>query len=358
VQPRSDYPKGATTFPCLIDTSGRSAQANIAGSDDQLYALGKRAVITATFDDFPYHDRFMDKYQSERLSGAAQLSGVGYDPRQQGTFWTKFKARNPNYAGRPMREITGFINDGVLTVDTVRHFIITEIKGPDTNGRVTVEGKDVLKLADDDRALAPLPSRGKITEDIDDTGGATVALNPAGIGSEYSASGFAAIGSELVRFTRSGDNVTITQRGVSGTSASAHSVDDTFQETFSPRLEQIHVVIRDLLLLANVDPSFIPFADWTAEVNKWATNLFLTADIMKPTGVSKLIGELAVLGLTIWWDEIDQEIKLLVNHPVDTLDIKPINDRNNIIMANQEDRSKDRLTEVLFNTVQIDPSGS
>jgi hypothetical protein len=177
VQPRSSYPKGATTFPCLENTSTRSAKANIAGSDDEMYALGKRGTISASFYDFPYHDRFMDKYQSQRISGAAQLSGVGYDPASGGTFWSKFKARNPNYANRPMREKTGYIEDGVLTIETTRHFIITEIKGPDTNGRVTVEGKDVLKLADDDRAVAPIPGRGQLDREISEEVGVTFTLN-------------------------------------------------------------------------------------------------------------------------------------------------------------------------------------
>lgn len=357
VQARNNYPKGATTFPCLIDTNGRSAQANIAGSDDEMYALGKRAILTANFHDFPYHDRFMDKYQSQRVSGAAQSSGVGYDPKTKGTFWSKFKARNPNYAGRPMREITGYLDDGVLTVETTRHFIITEIKGPDTSGRVTVEGKDVLKLADDDRAKVPVASRGQLTKDIDENYLGAFDLNPAGIGAEYPAAGFASIGSELVGYTRSGDVITLTARGIRGTSASSHSIDDTFQETYSPRLRRIDSVIRDILLEAGVPSEFIPFSDWQAECDVWAPNLKLTADIMKPEGAAKLIGELAILGVTIWWDDVDQEVKLLINHPVDESTVKTISDRNNIISFSQQDNDEDRLTQVLFNSVQIDPSG-
>lgn len=357
VQPRSSYPKGATTFPCLIDTSTRSSKANIAGADDQMYALGKRGRISARFFDFTYHDRFMDKYQSERKSGAAQLSGVGYNPVEKGTFWTKFKARNPNYVNRPMRELTGYIQDGVLTIETTRNFIITEIKGPDTNGDVTIEGKDVLKLADDDRAVAPKQSRGQLTVDIDDTELATFDLNPSGIGDEYDASGFAAIGSEIVSFVRDGDEITLTGRGLRGTEASSHSIDDTFQQTFSPRLRRIDFVVRDLLRdYAGVDPSFIPFSDWTDEAQRWAPTLKLTTDIVKPTGVAKLIGELAILGVTIWWDDVDQEIKFLVNRPIDEEDVKTFSDDKNIIKASQEDHDEDRITQIIFNTVQIDPS--
>lgn len=357
VEPRSSYPKGATTFPCLRTVSGSSAQANIAGADDRLYALGKREKVVAEFTDFAYHDRFSDKYQSERVSGAAQLSGIGYNPINQGTFWTRLKARNPNYAGRPFRKITGYIQDGVLTIEKTRHYVITEIDGPSSSNRVTIEAKDILKLADDDRAVAPAQSRGKLSEDITEDSGVSFDLTPSGIGSEYDTNGFAAIGSEIVTFVRSGDTVTLTGRGLSGTDVSTHSVDDTFQTTYSPRLDRIDDVIYDLLVnYAGIDAAFIPFADWQLEVDRWAPSLKLTTDITKPEGVSKLIGELAILGVTIWWDDVTQKINLRINRPVDTEDVTAFSDRNNNISASQEDRADDRITEVLFNTVQIDPT--
>lgn len=356
VEPRSSYPKGATTFPCLMSVSASSAQANIAGADDRLYALGKREKVSAQFTDFTYHDRFSDKYQAERVSGAAQLSGIGYNPLDNGTFWTRLKARNPNYAGRPFRKLTGFIQDGVLTIEKTRHFVITEIKGPSSNNSVTVEAKDILKLADDDRAVAPTQSRGKLAVELVD-GVVSFDLTPAGIGAEYPASGVAAIGSEIVTYTRAVDTITLTGRGISGTEVSDHDVDDTFQATYSPRLVRLDDVIYDLLVnYANIDPSFIPFVDWQTEVTRWAPSLLLTADITKPDGVSKLIGELAILGVTIWWDDVTQKINLRINRPVDTENVTVFSDRNNNISASQEDRADDRITEVIFNTVQIDPT--
>jgi hypothetical protein len=114
--------------------------------------------------------------------------------------------------------------------------------------------------------------------------------------------------------------------------------------------------VRRLLLLAGVPESFIPYSDWQTETSRWAPSLVLTADITKPEGVAKLIGELAILGLTIWWDDVDQEIKLRINRPVDTEIVQEISDRNSIITASQEDRDQDRITQVLFNTVQINPT--
>ena len=355
-QPRPTYPKGSTFFPCLRDVTQREAMANIAGADKRLESLGRRARVTAEFVDFTYHDRFMDKYQSERISGAAQLSGAGYDPENKGTFWTKFRARNPNYAGRPMRIITGFVDNGILTIDTTRHYIITNFSGPDNDGNVSIEGKDILAIADNDRAVVPRPSQGVLTLDLSDSA-TSLTLTPEGIGNlEYPSSGIAAIGAELVTYTRSGDNITLTGRGLNGTQQRSHRQGDTFQKTFSPRNDRIDFVVRDILLEAGVPSDFIPFDDWNEEAGRWATTLRLTADIMKPEGAAKLIGELAILGVTIWWDDVDQKIKFLVNRPVDTEVVKDLSDTTTNITVTKEDRDDARLTELIFRSVQIDPS--
>jgi hypothetical protein len=356
VQPRANYPKGQTFFPCLKDVTQRSAMANIGGADKRLDSLGRRARVTARFSDFTYHDRFMDKYQSERVSGAAQLSGVGYDPETKGTFWTKFRARNQNYAGRPMRIITGYVDGGVLTIDTTRHYIITNFSGPDNEGNVEIEGKDILAIADNDRAVVPKPSLGVLTLDLEDDA-TSLTLTPTGIGNlEYPASGIAAIGAELVTYTRSGDNITLTGRGLNGTQQRRHRQGDTFQKTFSPRGSRIDFVVRDILLEAGVPSEFIPFEDWNLEASRWASTLNLTADIMKPEGAAKLIGELAILGVTIWWDDVDQEIKFLTNRPVDLENVKELNDTATNISVTKEDRDDARITEIIFRSVQIDPS--
>lgn len=342
-------------FPDLTSVSGRSAKANIAGADSKMKGLGERGVVTANFVDFTHHDRGIDKYVARRITGEAQLSGIGYDPATRGTFWTKLKARNPNYAGRTCRHITGTIDNGVLSVDATRSFIIESIDGPDTGYNVKIEGRDILGLADNDRAVIPQTSNGVLVLDIA-ADADTLDLTPVGVGSEYSPEGYAAIGSELVYYTISGDTVTLVSRGVNGTIAASHSSGDTFQATYSPRLRRIDYVIKDILTSAGVPEEFIPFDDWVVECNRWAPSLKLTADIMKPEGAADLLAELAVLGVTIWWDEINQEIKLRINRPVDTETVYDLTDERQIISGQQVDREDSRITDVLFNTVQIDPS--
>lgn len=360
IEPRANLPKGATWFPCLESVSGSSATVNIGGADPDLYPLGKRATRTARLRDFTYHDRLTDKYAAQRVTGAAQLDGIGYPPQAFGTFFTRMRSRWPFYAGRPLRHCVGYLNGGAITDVTTAHFIVTDmaVRG----GEVTIEAKDVLDLADDKRVQAPTAVNGALAADLPAETAApfTLTLAPAGIGDlEYPAAGFACIGSELLRFERAGDTLTVLARGVSGTAVAGHSAGDSVQPTFSPRRQRIDSVIYSLLVdYAGIDPAFIDLPAWQSEVGRWAPTLRLTADICKPEGVAKLIGELAVLGVSIWWDERAQRIGLKMNRPPDMDVVKKLSDRNSLLSLEIEDRDEDRLTTVQFFTVMIDPTKS
>lgn len=361
ITPRSNLPKGTTWFPCLDSVSGSSSTVNIAGADDDLAPLGKRAEITAKMRDFTYHDRLTDKYARERVTGAAQADGIGYRPEDHGTFFGKLRARWPFYAGRPLRHCLGYLDGGgPLVAEVTRHFIITNMT-VDIGGGVTFQGKDILDLADDKRVQAPKASNARLSAAMT-IGLDPVTLAPPGIGdAELPVAGFASIGSEIIAYTRSGDVLTVTQRGVSRTTIATHSLDDTVQPTFSLRLVRIDEAIRTLLVdYAGINPAFIPFSTWQVEVTRWAPTLRLTVDITKPEGVAKLIGELAILGVSIWWDERAQLIGLRMNRPVDirTEVVKRLSDRDNLISLDIDDRDDERLTTIQFFTVMRDPTMS
>lgn len=94
---------GGEYIPCLRSVTGYEQEVNISGYKDTLEGMGRRARISVVMMDFTDRGVTVDKYWQQRMSGAAQYSGIGYDPVDRGTFWSKFKARNPNYAGRPLR---------------------------------------------------------------------------------------------------------------------------------------------------------------------------------------------------------------------------------------------------------------
>lgn len=338
------------------DVAGFEQEVNIAGYRPLSGALGVRATVKVTIKDFTDRDTLTDKYWSERMSGAAQQNGVGYDPMTRGTFWTKFKARNPNYAGRPLRVITGRVTaDGAFVPVTTRSYVMTEMVGPGNSGKVTINASDILSLASNDKAIAPLTSQGRLSSDITATD-TTFTLSPAGIGnSEYPASGFATIGSEIVSFTRVNNTMTIA-RGRRGTSAASHSANDTVQVAFAVDRVRADEVIRRLLVnYAKVPASYIPFSEWQAEFDRWGATMILSATICKPTGVSTLIGEINQLGITVWWDEVAQKIRIKLNHPPDQTPVE-WSDRDNIISIEQEDNDDERATRVVLWGVQIDPT--
>lgn len=345
---------GQNYIPCVRSVTGREQQVNISGYSDKLAGLGQRARIEISMMDFTDRDTLTDKYWQQRMSGAAQYSGVGYDPKMRGTFWAKFKARNPNYAGRPLRVKRGYIDDsGAFVAVETRAYVMTEIKGPNNGGAVTIVAKDILDLAENKRAQAPKSNVGRLVADITATQ-TSISITP-GTGSGYPASGYATIGSEIVSFTRSGDNMTIV-RGQLGTVGASHSATDSVQVAFHVNNVRADLVIYDLLVnYAGIPAGYINQADWDEEFNIWGSAYTLTATICKPTGVTQLLGEICVLGMTIWWDEVAQKIRLQLNHPPTTPPVE-VSDRNNIISITQQDNEDERASRVILWTVQVDPT--
>jgi hypothetical protein len=135
---------------------------------------GKRASITIKLQDFPHHDRGIDPYVGTR----------SYIPVSQGTFFGKLLARNPYHQGRALRLKTGYIAaDGFSTGDLQTQYYIIEKMTLSAKGVVTIVAKDVLKLADDDRAVCPILSNGKLEASI--TAGDTSLTVTSGTEDEY-----------------------------------------------------------------------------------------------------------------------------------------------------------------------------
>lgn len=357
ITPTASVPKNDTYFPALTSVSAFSTSVNIGGANPTLGALGKRGKVSVSLKDFAYHDRYLDKYQPERVSGTAQTDEGGYDPATRGSFFTKLKSRFPFYAGRSLRVVDGYVDGGVFTELQTRNFIITNMVGPDDSGNVRIEAKDVLTLAEKKSATAPIASRGELLTDVD-VGLVSFDLTPAGIGANYPASGTAVVGSEVVTYTRSVDTITFTGRAQYNTEEKEHKAGDTFQECIVYTNQLINEVVEDLLTnYTDIPASFFPTADWAEEVQRWAPTLRLDTVIAEPTSVADLLGELAVLGVSIWWDDVNQKIRIAVTKPIDLNQTTyNLTDDANIKKISQEDRDEDRLTQIHFYTVQADPT--
>lgn len=345
--PQSDLPKEAGVFPCLTSISESVGEVNIAGTNTDIKGLGKRERITFACRDFPYGDQYTDKYASERVSGAAQSSGVGYDPYDRGTFFGKLRARWPYYAGRACRVNEAYYDGGVLSEVVTRHYVLTDMEFDIQGESATFEAKDILSVVDNKNAVVPVVNNGELSADISETD-TEITLTPTGVGNdEYDASGRAIIGDEIVSFTRSGDVLTITGRGLGNTTASSHSAGDSVQQTFHVSNERVDAVIERILRYEGYVPaSFIPTADWQAEAARWAGTMYLDAEIVEPTGVNSLISEIAQLGVSVWWNRQAQEVGFKVNRPPDEDTVFDFNDDANIKSIEIDDRDDKRLTDI------------
>jgi len=295
---RSPHPIGLNgVIPSIIDINITPSKIDIKGG------LGARASGSAVFRDHPHSDIDIDKYVGER-------TWIAFE---RGTFWTKLRARNPNYQFKDLRVLTGFLVDGEFLAENfqTQHFVIDRINV--SNGQATVTFKDPLTLAMSKKAQAPAPSTGLLSVGIT-AGAVSATLIPAGVGNlEYDTSGFLLIKSEVMSFTRVADALTIV-RGLKGTTAIAHSANDTVQQCLEysgATRGQLDFIINDLLTnFANISTSFIPLSAWDAEVDTFLSGL-LDGIIVKPMDVWKILIELSeAMPHRLWWEERLQEIQL------------------------------------------------
>ncbi len=154
--------------------------------------LGVRASLAVTFQDAPDPDTGPggDRYVAER----------GYDPFALGTFFGKFRARFPYFRGLAVRLIRGEVGQAIADMRTW-HFIGESFDGPRPDGTFSIMAKDILKLADNDRALAPSPSLGTVLTPISAVD-VFLPMQP-GAAALYAAAGAVCIGgNEIALYTR------------------------------------------------------------------------------------------------------------------------------------------------------------
>jgi hypothetical protein len=262
-------------------------------------SMGERESVSATYGDHLHNDVGYDKYVNDR----------GFNTYESGTHWGKFSARWPNLQGYEFRIVRGFVGQAIEDMER-SYYVIDSTNGPGNSGQFGITAKDALKFLDDDRAVCPRPSTGQLVSGITDAVSEVFTLTPSGIGDdEYAASGLASIGDENVTFTRTGDTVTLTGRGLKGSQASDHDGGETFQssEVFTGA-DPADIIYRLLSEFTDTDPIYFDLSAWLSETTTHIGRLY-SADIMKPVGVKILINELInQVGLCIGTDVINKKI--------------------------------------------------
>lgn len=340
VKPRSNAPKDEYLIPSLVGVRTSPTVINAGGGGKNKGPLGVRATMSATFADHPHSDLLVDKYLADR----------SFNPLERGTFWGKWLARNPFYQNKQIRVLDGYVGQSLASMQS-RTYLIESVNGPDSSGRVSIVSKDILTLADNDKAQAPAGSFGELIVDINDT--ITTIRITGAAASEYPAPGLVRINDEVISYSGVSTidpteiNLTGCFRAQENTTADSHSSEDRVQFCIQYTAEPVVDVVYDLLVnYAGIDASFIPKTDWDTEGNKWLSQFNVSVTLTEPLGVNKLLAELTEQALFyIWWDERDQEIKLQAVRPITAE--KQINDSNGIIAdsVSVKPQPKDRITQ-------------
>lgn len=297
--------------PSILSLSTTPSTINLGGMDRAEAAMGRREVVSITFQDHLDADIGLDKYRLERQSGVAAFgspSGDSYNAYTRGSYWGRWLARNPYYNGYPVRVYEGFVGEDLEDM-RVRHYVLDKIDGP-AGGQITLTAKDRFSQIEARKAVAPSPSQGELDADITGTP-ATFDVSPVGIGNEdYDAAGYVCIGDEIIQYTRVGDTFTVVTRAALNTDSDDHDAEDLVQQVLVYTAELAHEIIYDLAVnYSEIPAETIYLTDWAARAST-VTQLY-TGRIAKPVPVIQLIGELCEqAGLSVWPDVRTDQIKL------------------------------------------------
>ena len=318
--------------------------------------FGESSKIKAVIGNFADSDRGLDSYWDERVSGAAQADGVGYRPGDRSTFIPRLLNRWPFTAGRALRAVEGYLVNGQVQDTVTRYYTITKFNYDDGSETATLEGKDRMDELSKTRWLIPAPSNGKLGQDLAADVLGTFSLDPESNEAEYPVSGIINIGNELLEYSRAAAVFTILSRAAFGSRGKSHAANDVVQLAVRLQGRPDQVVSRMMVELGPLPAAALPLATlWDDEASIWLAGVEYDTIIASPTPGAELLAEIALLGISVWWKLTDQTVGFKTNRPIygDTLWSITDRDLKNIQRLTMEE---ERLTEVYFQNVQIDPT--
>lgn len=298
----------ALAIPALRGYNTAPTVLNVASGSRDKSPLGYRAVCSVSIKDFPWNDIATDPYVSTR----------NYAPQQQGSFWSKWLARNPYHVGYTLNIYEGEIGQP-LSAMTRREYVIEKIdSGKDG---VSITAKDVLRKVTDTNLAAPVVSRGELSADV--TAVATDFVVSGALLSDYPESGFIRVDNEVIQYStlyeETNGNIYFggLTRAAAGTTAATHKQNARVQRVIYYNARPFHEILYDLLVnWGGIPARYIDLAAWAAEKSTYRTDFNFTAYITDPSKVDDLAGEVCLQSLSnLWWDERTQQIMLRAVKP-------------------------------------------
>lgn len=302
------YYQPSLDIPALAGYQTAPTVLNVASGSKDKSPLGYRAVCQVNIKDFPWNDINTDPYVSTRT----------YVPDEQGSFWTKWLARNPFHVGYTLNIYEGLIGQP-LSLMTKREYVIEKIdRGKDG---VSITAKDILRKITDTNQTAPYLSRGELASAI--TNSQTTMTVAGAVISDYQAVGYVRINSEIIGYTQiyetTGGNLFFSglTRGLAGTTAAAQNQNDRVQRVIYYNARPFDEILVDLFTnWGGIPASYINASDWQTERTTYRPDYNFTAWIAEPTKIDDLAGEVCLQAISnVWWDERIQKIVLRAVKP-------------------------------------------
>lgn len=245
-QPVTNWPIGENGYPALVkEPSFTPCKIDPKGS------LGLRGAVEIELFDFADDDLGTDPYVTTRP----------YNPEQQGTFFGKLKFRSNFYKGRLMKVRKGYLGlDGSFSwADFEDRLYVIDSIDYDQKGQVKIKGKDILKLTDDSKAIAPAANDGTLSVAM--TTGSTTAVLQTGEGATYKDSGKVKIGDEIIEYNSiTVDTINILSRQYHGSELDDHDIGDAVQQCLEYTTENVLDIIYELLIdYTDITADYIPY---------------------------------------------------------------------------------------------------
>ena len=241
--------------------------------------------------------------------------------RRQGTFFGKLNARNV-LVNKQVRIKNYRLIDGEvdLSAAETRYYLVDSFStGGKSEWSLTL--KDELSLINIDEAVWPIPLEGYVRTDANETQ-TTINVDPdvtysvnncLRVGEEFlkisSVSGIGG-GSASITIPTRGSDIVYTNTLTKVNSESFSAGDEIFVCEVSDN-ERIDDLLERIFLDIGVDASFIPKAEWAAEVDRWHENTRVNTIWFESESVNDVLSLILTTYLMdLWFDPVNRLIKL------------------------------------------------
>lgn len=288
--------------PYLISVRIQPVTLNIGAQAEDRLAIGGRARLTAAFRGSDDTGWGLDPYFGDR------------DDSGTDDFWAFWQAVHGNWQTIRVVHYTGKFGDDIADMECATFELQDLSVGSD--GAMSLDAQDPLARLVKEKPLYPAPSAGTLALAVD---AAAETLSVSGARSaDYPAPCHVAIDDEVIEVSQAGDTATgvllnVAARGALGTAPADHDAESTVQLGARFVAARADDVIHEILSAIGVPDSYQPVADWAMEVDDYLLSALVDRDILEPTPVIDLLGELqAQLLATQFWDERSAELVLRV----------------------------------------------